>query len=461
MKNYYRNIKSTACVVLLTSTLLPVTTQALVTEYSTSPEQLVNELLGENMQVTNFKLQGANVSAGLFSDGADAIGIDSGIVLSSGATANVIGPNKTDSMSYVTYEPGDSQLNTLIPGYSTYDATILEFDFVPNNDVISFQYVFSSEEYNEWVNTAFNDVFGFFLDGVNIAKVPGAEVTVAINSVNNGNPYTENVSNPQYYINNDLSNGGGDVDTEMDGLTIVLSVQANVVPGQTHHIKLAVADAGDRIYDSNVFIKAQSFVAKVIDVDNDTVVDKDDNCIDIANIDQMDSDADGVGDVCDLTEPAPELGFVKFTGGGAVKDNKGGHSHAVNNFGFNIKSTPNGIDAHLEYNDGDQGKASKGQSPLQVKIKGNIDQVFPIEDDWGVGIGFEAPCTIRTLKNDNERVLNLCYVEVIDRGNPGTGNKKKGIPADIFYLEIIDGPNTGYVSGDKYLIRGNVTAHKE
>ena len=69
-------------------------------------------------------------------------------------------------------------------GYSTYDATTLEFDFVAPTDVISFQYVFASDEYNEWVNSSFNDAFGFFLDGVNIAKIPGTDINVAMASGN-------------------------------------------------------------------------------------------------------------------------------------------------------------------------------------------------------------------------------------------------------------------------------------
>ncbi len=450
-------VKSAMC-----ASVLALSTQAsagLTTEYSNSAEDLVYELLGGGVTASNFTLQSADVSAGFFSGGTDIIGFDSGIILSSGNIASVVGPNKSDSTSFATYQAGDAELNALVPGYSVYDATVLEFDFVASNDVISFQYVFSSEEYNEYVNTSFNDVFGFFLDGVNIAQLPGSSVSVSINTLNNGNPFGQNVNNPQYFINNDLSDGGGQIETEMDGLTIVLSVQAQVTPGQTHHIKLAIADAGDRVFDSNVFIRAESFVDAVVDSDDDGIPDSNDNCIDVMNQDQQDSDGDGVGDVCDVTDPVEELPFDKFTGGGAVKG-KDGHSKAMNSFGFNIKSTANGIDVHLEYNDGNRGKASKGHSPLQIKVNGNIDQVAPFVDEaGGLGVVFTAPCTIRTLLNDNERALNLCRVKLVDYGNPGTGNTKKGIPADIFHLEVIEGPSTGYQSGDESLIRGNVKAH--
>lgn len=459
MNRLFPSLKGSVLMLPLLLAFNTATVNAMQTEYSTSPTALVQKLLGTSeIQISNVKLQGSNVSAGFFTGGLDIIGFDTGIILSSGDINKVLGPNISDAITGVNYLPGDADLNSLIPGYTTYDSTVLEFDFVATSDVISFQYVFSSDEYNEWVNSPFNDVFGFFLDGKNVATLPGTEIAVSINNVNNGNPIGSNVSNPQFYINNDLSDGGGDVYTEMDGLTVVLTVQTSVVPGQTHHMKFAVADAGDYILDSNVFLRAESFVNTVVDADNDGIPDGDDNCIDVVNPDQMDSDGDGVGDACDVTAPPPALGFVKFTGGGAVSDGASKHSKALNSFGFNIQTIPTGIAAHVEYNDGDQGMASKGNSPLQIKVNGNIDQIVAIADDeGGIGVEFTAPCTVRTLKNNNERLMNFCRVTAVDYGN----GKKKGKPADKFHLEIIDGPDVGYNSGKLPLVRGNITAHKE
>ena len=97
------------------------------------------------------------------------VGIDNGIMLSSGDIASVVGPNASDSTSTINNTAGDAQLDALTTS-PTFDGSTLEFDFTcGNGGQIAFQYVFSSEEYNEWVNSQYNDVFAFFLNGVNIA----------------------------------------------------------------------------------------------------------------------------------------------------------------------------------------------------------------------------------------------------------------------------------------------------
>lgn len=224
-------------------------------------EELVASLLGEGVVASNVAFTGAVISAGTFTGGTGIIGFESGIVLSTGSIHNVLGPNREDGVTSATGTDGDPDLDALVGGLRTFDAAVLEFDFVPSSDVISFQYVFASDEYNDFVGSPFNDAFGFFVNGANVALVPGTNVPVSVNNVNKGKPFgTRNFArSPEYYINNDLDDGGGLLDTEMDGMTVVLSVVAQVRAGQINHIKLAIADTSDRFVDSNVFIRSGSF----------------------------------------------------------------------------------------------------------------------------------------------------------------------------------------------------------
>ena len=103
------------------------------------------------MTVSNVKFTGANDSVGTFGGGNGIIGFNSGIILSTGDIRNVIGPNVLDDITAVNSKLGDPDLDKLIPGYKTNDASVLEFDFVPITDQLQFKYVFSSDEYNEYV----------------------------------------------------------------------------------------------------------------------------------------------------------------------------------------------------------------------------------------------------------------------------------------------------------------------
>lgn len=234
----------------------------LVTPAATVAE-LLQCLLGPDVTVTNAVLIASPQAAGTFNGGLGVIGFDQGIILSSGDINTLTGPNVGDATSTDNAAPGDPDLDSLIPGYVTYDAVVLEFDFTCTTaqDVV-FQYVFGSEEYNEYVDTPFNDVFGFFLNGVNIAIAPagcsGAGSPVSINHVNCGNPYVGAGPNCNCFRNNDLDDGGGSINTELDGLTQVFFATATIQPG-TNHIKIALADAGDRVLDSDVMIRCQSF----------------------------------------------------------------------------------------------------------------------------------------------------------------------------------------------------------
>jgi hypothetical protein len=182
------------------------------------------------------------------------IGLPMGIILSTGLVNNVVGPNKYAGMSTNNKRAGDADLDALIPGKNTFDACVIEFDFVPQNPNVSFTYVFASEEYNEYVNSQFNDVFGFFIDGVNCATINQSNVSV--NTINSG-------LNSGFFIDNTFSaaNPVSPYNIEMDGFTRVLTCSSPVTAGTTHHLKLAIADAGDSAWDASVFIGSQSLVS--------------------------------------------------------------------------------------------------------------------------------------------------------------------------------------------------------
>jgi len=219
----------------------------------TTAIDLVETILGPDVasyNVTFFaaEIDAVNGSAGLFQGGTDAgIGIEEGIMLSSGYIRHAIGPNSTSEVSVNMGNAGDADLSALVGG-NTYDATVLQFDFVPNFDQLYIQYVLGSDEYNEWLG--YNDVFGFFLNGSNIALIPSTTTPVSISNIN---PFT----NPAYFKNNDTP--PYPYCNEMDGMTIVMTATGNVNEGVSNTIKLAVSDAYDAVLDTFVFIKGESF----------------------------------------------------------------------------------------------------------------------------------------------------------------------------------------------------------
>ena len=255
------------------------------TDENPTSEQLVKDIFigGDCFEVRNIKYSGDKNAIGSFEDGKESLDIERGVILSTGDIANAHGPNISTRIStdFSDYHPSDKDLEALLSSKTVTleDAAILEFDFTPTTNRIQFQYSFASEEYCDYVGSKFNDVFGFFLSGpgikgtfeneaVNIASVPGTTDFVAINNINH-------LTNKDFFVNNvpegqiqfvpcDNFPDEPGVATELiefDGFTTVLTAVAEVMPCQTYHIKLAIADASDALFDSAVFLKANSFNA--------------------------------------------------------------------------------------------------------------------------------------------------------------------------------------------------------
>ena len=235
---------------------------------------LAQRLAGQGVTILNPVLTCPSVASGFFTVTSSNLGLDSGIVLTSGRAAtqgSLAGINGASSLLASTNNgaPGDAQLDALA-GMATVDACALEFDVIPFGDTIKFDYVFSSEEYINAVCGSYNDAFAFFISGgglsgyKNLALVPGTNIPVTINSINNGIVGTlGNISNctsmgpGSPFTNYYLDNTTGTTLTHK-GLTNVLTAISAVQPCNTYHLKLVIEDAGDALYDSGVFLKAGS-----------------------------------------------------------------------------------------------------------------------------------------------------------------------------------------------------------
>jgi len=252
---------------LVVSIAFASSAMAIVVTGENSGANLVDEILGTGITISNVTYIGDTNQAGIFTGGeSSGLSIDEGIVLTSGDATLIDNDNSSDAATANLGMSGDADLESILPPSSTtYDANILEFDFISAGGSVFFNYQFGSEEYNEYTNTGFNDVFGFFLDDTNIALLPtGADTSegtqVSVNTVNGGGPiFGTDPTNPDLYNNNDLNDGGPYYTFEYDGFTDLFTASViNLAPG-LHNIKLAIADTGDEILDSGVFIQAGSF----------------------------------------------------------------------------------------------------------------------------------------------------------------------------------------------------------
>lgn len=234
-----------------------------------SPSSLVqNVMLGAGVTVSNIMYNGSPTAISYFTAGGSNLGIAEGIVMTTGTVldngAGPQGPNDESNSGVDNNFGGYPLLSQIIQGTQTFNAAILEFDFIPYSDTVRFRYVFGSEEYPEFAppnNSTYNDVFGFFITGPGIA-VPNTNIALlpsgSVVSINNVNGVT----------NTALFNNNGDGSTQpqnvnpffiqYDGFTDVLEAVSKVQCGQTYHLILAIADVGDGIFDSGIFLEANS-----------------------------------------------------------------------------------------------------------------------------------------------------------------------------------------------------------
>ena len=251
--------------------------QLIVNNTTFTPIQLVqNSLVGPGVTPYNIMYNGVpgtvirdQIAKFTTNFNPTNLGLSSGLLLATGNAQLAIGPNNMGTKSQPTATPtqGDPDL-ALLCGQTVRNVSIVEFDFVATGNELNFDYVFASEEYPEFANSTFNDTFGFFLRGPgisgiysgnaqNIALIPtSTTVPITINNVNNGTANAGPCEYCNYYVNNGTgSTPAANPSIQYDGFTTPLRAFAPLQCGQVYHIKLAVGNVTDNLYDSAVFLK--------------------------------------------------------------------------------------------------------------------------------------------------------------------------------------------------------------
>lgn len=224
----------------------------LITDNTYTPQDLVDIIVGDGIVVSNVTMNCPQIANAYFDGNATNIGIATGILLTSGEAAMANGPNNAAGAGACNGSQGDPSVSSLSNNAPSFDACILEFDMIPTCTQITFSYVFGSEEYPEYINREFVDGMVILISGPgiagiqNIALVPNTILPVNIRNINQNN-------NNAYYNGN---NGGTSI--QYDGFTDVLSATATVIPCEKYHIKIAIADIIDCIFDSGLFIAENS-----------------------------------------------------------------------------------------------------------------------------------------------------------------------------------------------------------
>ena len=242
-----------------------------------------DELFGPKVTVSNIQFTGASSAIGTFEYDGDELGLNSGIIMSTGAAASAMGNNASSQTTTLHYTAGDSDLNAL-GGTISFDAAAIEFDFSTSSDeLVAFEFILASEEYLEFSGSMFADGFAVFISEVgtdadpdideapqNIAQMEHIDTidcdlsddAIGITTIT---PYLNPclyIDNDQYTNNDELvdayDNFNGD-DTEYDGFTRPMRLNIPVQPHANYRIKIVIADAVDAMFDTAVFIKTGSF----------------------------------------------------------------------------------------------------------------------------------------------------------------------------------------------------------
>lgn len=208
----------------------------LVVTQNNDADALASALIGSGISLVggSASFTGNSIGAGTFTGGSSLIGINDGIILSTGDVLDAPGPNSS----------------TAITSFNT--SSELEFQITTITGDLFFNFVFASDEYTEWSDSTYNDEFLLEVNGVNRALIPGTTVPVTVNNIN------ESADDYPEFFND---NTAGSVNIEYDGFTDVFTAQALGLGAGTHTVRFFISDVGDEEYDSAVFIQGGSFTS--------------------------------------------------------------------------------------------------------------------------------------------------------------------------------------------------------
>ena len=250
-------------------------------------EELINDVLvdSECNQVFNITSStgtdfGGDNGIGYFEANGSEFPFERGLILTTGRAEDAPGP-EDGTLSGGNW-PGDADLESVIPSLNpgdTNDATLIQFDFIPVINTMSFDFIFAAEEYGTFQCT-FADSFAFLLtdtNGVttNLAIVPGTVDPISVFTVRDETHNGGCASvNPEFFGNYYGATGQPALTspTNFIGNTVIMTASADVVPNELYTIKLVIADAIDNLFDSAVFLGAGSFDIGDIDLGDDILL---------------------------------------------------------------------------------------------------------------------------------------------------------------------------------------------
>ncbi|MFN4153998.1 MAG: Hint domain-containing protein [Paracoccaceae bacterium] len=305
---------------------------------------MANAMFGSGVTVVGASYTGPRDSSATFTNGHLSPGVlpsSSGVILSTGNVRDFTqsngDPNRaTNTTTDTAGVDNNSQFNA-VAGAQTFDAVWIDVDFIPSGDVMTMRFIFSSEEYPEYVNSAFNDVMGVWINGTYVPISIGNGTS----SINNINPLTQ----PNLFI----SNLNDDYNTEMDGFTVTMTLTIPVQSGVVNSIRIGIADTGDAQYDSNLVIVGDSIQTTLVARDDvDTMFASGQKTFDILGNDIYSgpgalqiTQINGVNVVAGQVITLPSGQQVRLNADGTITMIGNGNSQQVN-FTYTVASTTGG-----------------------------------------------------------------------------------------------------------------------